>query len=302
MQKVTLFLLLMSLSVFSQKIHFTGKIVDKETQKPVVYANVSFLKINKGISTTQNGTFDLKIDKKLLNQQIHISCLNYKDTVVFAHQLQKSILFLQPKAVELDEIKISRRVDRELVVDRYRRKHIKGTFGGRKSFPWIVTKFFKYKNEYKNTTYLKEITVYFGALLFRKKSTFRIRLFTIDTLTGKPFKDMLSDNLIVLTKKVNGKIKIDVSKFDVEFPINGFFVGLERLHIPDNFYKETYTMEGSKKKYKTTRVAPSFGAVYMKNIGIWMYSKGKWRKHNFNHSNFFKGNSIVPAISLTLSN
>jgi hypothetical protein len=163
-----------------------------------------------------------------------------------------------------------------------------------------VAKYFPYKEEYKETPYLKTIVVYFGSMIMRKKSKFRIRLFRKDEKTGKPSSDVVQEDIVVFSRKIKGKVKIDISMFDVEFPEEGFFIGLERIHVPYNFYEYEYTMEGSKKKYTQKAVAPSFGAVYTKDT-LFHFSKGKWLK--FHHpQKFYEGNQIQPAISLTLSN
>ncbi|MDP5105513.1 MAG: carboxypeptidase-like regulatory domain-containing protein [Polaribacter sp.] len=160
--KKLIFFLFISVQVFSQQVIFKGKLVDMETKEPIVYANISFLKTNAGISSLEDGTFNLEIDKKLLQEKVHISCLNYKDTIVLANNLFKKTLFLQPKSFELKEVVISKKVDRELEVDTYKRRDIKATFGGNQSNPWTVAKFFKYRKEYKEKPYIKELSVYVG--------------------------------------------------------------------------------------------------------------------------------------------
>lgn len=299
MKKLILFLFI-SFQGFSQTINFKGKLLDKENNKPVVYANISFLKANAGISSQENGTFIIKIDKKLLNKKVHISCLNYKDTIVYAKDLYRKTLFLQPISFELDEVVISRKVDRELKVDKYRRRDLKLTFGGSQKIPWIVTKYFPYKEAYKSTPYLKEVVVYFGSLIGRQKSKFRIRIYKKDLITGKPSDDIIKEEIIAFSRKIDGKVKINVSKFDFEIPKNGFFIGLERLHIPYNFYEYKYTMEGNRKKYIAKALAPNFAAVYTKDT-IFSFRKGKWNKL-YHPQSFYNGNQIQPAISLTLSN
>ena len=299
MKKLLLLLFVCSNS-FSQTINFKGKLLDKETNKPVVYANVSFLKSNIGISSLEDGTFNLEIDRKLLKEQLHISCLNYKDTVVLASSLQNKTLFLQPKSFELDEVVISRKVDREIVIDKYKRRDIKSSFGSTRGHPWIITKYFPYKEEYKNTPYLKEVWVYFGSVFDRQKSKFRIRFYKKDKETGKPSNDIIREGIIAFSRKIDGKVKVDVSEYDIELPREGLFIGLERLHIPYNFYEYNYTKEGSRKKYVSKSLAPSFGATYT-NDSIHIYSKGKWNDF-YIPQKIYEGYQIQPAISLTLSN
>jgi len=298
--RVFLFLCFVSITAFSQTVVLKNKVIDAYTNDPVAYANISFLNENVGVSSDENGHFSLQINKKLLKSKVHVSCLNYKDTVVLASVLQSESLKLQPKLYELEEVIISKKADRELVVDEYKRRDIKASFGGRKGSPWIVTKYFPYKSEYKNFPFLKSLRIYFTSFLSRKKAKFRVRFFKVDEKTGKPSEDILKESLIVDVKKTNGKIEVDVSKFNIEFPNEGFFVGLERIHIPYNFHKIKYTKQGSRKKYKDTMIAPDFGAIYTKD-STWVKSSGKWVKYYFPQE-FYKGNALKPAISVTLSN
>lgn len=300
MKLTIFFFFLYVVQISSQNIRFHGKLIDKETKNPVVFANISFINSNKGISSQENGEFELTIEEKLLQAKVHISCLNYQDTILTAIDIQNKTLFLRPKIFYLEEIILSKKVNKELVVDRYSRKNIKGGFSGLQSAPWIISKFFNYKEEYKETPYLKEIWVYFGAMIMRRKSKFRIRLYKKDTKTGLPSEDLLYENVIAFSSKIDGKVKVDISKYNIEFPKEGFFVGLERIHIPYNFHEFEYTNQGSKKKHKAIEVSPSFGAVQTKDTTI-VFSQGKWRKF-YHPKSFYDGNNIQPAISLTLSN
>ncbi|MDG2194115.1 MAG: carboxypeptidase-like regulatory domain-containing protein [Polaribacter sp.] len=302
MKKYALLLLLISAQSFCQQVVLKGQVLNKRTKAPVAYVNLSFLKRNIGISSTEDGTFTLEIDNKQLNQKVHVSCLNYKDTIVVAKELQYKPLYLTPKNYELKEVVISKKLDREFEIDKFRRKDLKSGFGGTKGNPWIVAKYFRYEDVYKNTPYLKNVTVYFTSLVLRKRARFRIRFFKINEITGEPSEDLIKDDVIVNIKKIHGKIKVAISKFDIEFPKEGFFVGLERLHIPYNFYKTTYTMQGSRKKYKKVDVAPIFAGTEDSKNSCWAFESGKW----FNWSKFMNKNQIketsTPAISLTLSN
>jgi len=189
--KKLIFLFFVSLQIFSQKVQFKGKLLDKNTSKPIAYANISFLKTNQGISSQENGAFNLEIDKKLLQETVHISCLNYKDTILFAENVQQKTLFLQPKSFELKEVIISKKVDRELVIDTYKRKELNAGYGALKKSPWIVTKFFDYNIEYKKTPYLKNATFHIGEFPKAKSGKFRVRFFSVDSLTNKPKDDFI---------------------------------------------------------------------------------------------------------------
>lgn len=298
--RVLFFLFFCVSTVQSQKTLLKGSVIDSETKQPVVYANISFLKSNKGTSSNEDGTFSLEINKELLNHKAHISCLNYKDTIVLAKALNNKTVLLKRKDFLLDEVLITAKKNQELVVDKYRRKHIKSSFGANQANPCILTKYFRYEDTYEDTPFLKNVIVYFGSYIGRKKSKFRVRLYAIDPVTKNPSEDIIKDDIVAYSRKVDGKVVVDISKYNIEFPKEGFYVGLERLHIPYNFYEYTYTEEGKRKKHVSKSVAPNFGTVYSKDT-IKVFLSGKWRSHYY-AQDFYKGNSIQPAISLTLSN
>ena len=53
---------------FAQKTEFKGTLLDKITNEPIVYANLSFLDSNLGISTKEDGTFLMYINKKYIKR------------------------------------------------------------------------------------------------------------------------------------------------------------------------------------------------------------------------------------------
>lgn len=292
MKKIVL-LLLCSSSLFGQKIILNGKLLDKDTGKPVVYANISFIDIQKGVSSLEDGGFSLEVTNEDLKRKVHISCLNYKDTIVQAKDLNKKIVYLTPESYQLEEIVLSnkRKKDLELELKKIRKKDLKIGFGGRVEKPWTIARYFEYEEKYEQTPYLKKITV-FTKKYGRRKAKFRVRIFTKNELTGLPEEDLLKENIIVSMGKGDKKAQIDVSEYDIEMPKTGFFVALERLHIPYNFYEYKLKYKDGEVR-KVMGVSPDFGSVAAKNEKLFTYLGGKW---------FSRKGKIVPAISVTLSN
>jgi hypothetical protein len=296
--KKLIFLLFICLQTGAQTISFKGKLLDKETNKPVVYANISFLKMNAGISSLEDGTFNLEIDKKLLQEKIHISCLNYKDTIVLADNLQQKTLFLQPKSFELNEVVISKKVDRELEVNKIKARKVKTSMIGTADFPWTVARYFEFKKEYEKTPYLKNVIIFLSTRENRK-AKFKVRVFSKDSITGFPKDDLIIENLIVDVSQKEKKVVLDLSKYDLEIPKKGVFISLERLNIPYNIYDYVFKYKDSISK-KVKRVAPDFGAIPVYNEKRYMFKKGKWYSSE-NDIIYYKDKTLVPAISLTLS-
>lgn len=297
--RVLFFLFFCISTVQSQKILLKGSVIDSETKQPVAYANISFLKSNKGISSNEDGTFSLEIDKELLKDKVHISCLNYKDTIVKAFDLQNKNLKMQSKNEVLSEVVISKEVDKELIVGKIKRRKVKTSLIGTAKIPWVVARYFEYKVEYEKTPFIKEIKIYLSNIK-KRKSKFRVRLFLKNSVSNLPKKDLLKKSLIVSVEKREKYVELDLLKYNIEIPKSGIFIALERLNIPYNFYEDVFKYKDSITE-KVTRVAPDFGGVPVDNEKRYSYSKGKWWSSEKDIS-FYKEKTVVPAISVTLSN
>ncbi|MFY0631482.1 MAG: carboxypeptidase-like regulatory domain-containing protein [Flavobacteriaceae bacterium] len=291
--KITLLILFICAQTFAQKIVFKGTLLDKESKNPIAYANISFIDVKKGISTLEDGSFELEIKKKYLNKKVHISCLNYNDTLVLAQDLNNKIIYLTPKAYELEEIvlKNSKKRNKELIIKKIKRKELKLSLAGVIERPWTVARYFEYKENYKETPYIKTVTV-FSSRFEKRKAKFRIRIFSKDAITALPKDDLLKENMIVDIKTRGKNVQIDVSKYNIEIPENGFFIALERLHIPYNFHEFEMKFKGGTIK-KVNGVAPDFGAIGTSNEKFYGYLSGKWYR---------RSSTFVPAIFVTLSN
>jgi hypothetical protein len=286
--KNIIFLLFICSQTYGQTINFTGKLLDKETNKPVVYANISFLKMNAGISSLEDGTFNLEIDKKLLQEKIHISCLNYKDTIVLVENLQQKTLFLQPKSFELNEVVISKRKNKKVIIDKVKRR----VFPLHSNEIRLIGKYFS--NKLENTFFIDRIDIYFPKR-DSQKAKFRIRLFSVDELTGKPNEDVLNENIPISIEKGEKKVTLNLENYYLQFPKNGIYVVFEKLLIPENVYEWSFNNK-NKEKYYAPVIGLTKSKEYINLNKICYFNKGNW---------YFVPDDkslSVPAISLTLSN
>jgi hypothetical protein len=294
--KKLFFFLFISAQVFSQRINFKGKLIDAQTQEPVVYANISFLKSNKGISSNEDGSFSIHLDKKYLASKIHISCLNYKDTIVFANDVYNKTLSMQSLNIVLDEITLTKRIQKKVVLGEVKNK-VEGvhTSGMR-----MLAKYFPNDKRVTCCNYLETLEIHFSKRnVHRKKAKFRIRIFSKDEKTGLPQEDLLNVNLPMEIEDGQKKVTIDISKYNLEMPENGLFVAFEKLFIPFNQYgKNDSDMENE------FFYAPIIGyAKYSKkdrNDNMYHYVKGQWKLSPIGKIKLMR--QYAPAISLTLSN
>lgn len=288
--RVFLFLFLTSFIAQSQTFQLEGKIIDKLTKEPVAYANISFVKGSLGISSQENGSFSLEIPTKKLKEKVHISCLNYKDTIVFVNQIQQKTIGLQPKIYNLNEVVLSKKKTQKITLDKVKRR----VFPMHSSNLKMIAKYFP--NSLKGEYFFDKIKVHFARRASRK-AKFRIRVFSVDEKTGKPKDDLLHKSIPVKIKEKQREVELDISFLDIEVPKKGFFIAFEKLLIPENkyFYR-------NHKNKKSIYHAPIIGMTKTKEIKsadckIYLFNKGSW----WESPKISEGDKWVPAISVTLT-
>ena len=240
MKRSVFLILLVTAQVCSQQVSFKGTLLDSKTKKPVVYANISFLETTKGISSTENGSFQMYINQKYMKGKVHVSCLNYKDTIVNALELNNTVLLLQPKQHELDEVVLTKRVNRSFLQDKVKKKvHGVHSVGMR-----MIAKYFPNDKKNRYCNYLSKVTIYFSKR-HNKKSKFRVRVFNRDDKTGLPKEDLLNVNLPIAIKEKQLEVIVDLSLYDIECQRMGC------LLLSRNCLYHLMNMERNKQHQKT---------------------------------------------------
>jgi hypothetical protein len=75
---------------------------------------------------------------------------------------------------------------------------------------------------------------YYLAAKGNTNAPFRVRVYQCDSLTGKPGEDMLPEILVVKPNNGKGWFHVNISKYNLQVPGNGFFVALEGV-FPDDY-------------------------------------------------------------------
>ncbi len=296
MYKLCIPFLLIAFSVQSQRVFIKGTLLDADTKKPVMYANISFLNSSDGISSKEDGTFELSVFKNYLKGKVHISCLNYKDTIVNAKDLIDATLNLQSKTEVLNEIILSRKLEQQLILDPVKRNIISMHSRGLR----MVAKYFPNTKANKCCKYLTKVTIEFPKRI-NKKAKFRFRIFDMDTKTGTPKNDLLLENIPVNITENQKNVELDITDQNIEMPENGFFVAFEKLFIPYNKYGTNTDPGGGGKGFYAPIIGVTKSKFYKRNIGRnFIFTKGKWLELPYTKYGKLKG--YVPAISVTLSN
>lgn len=288
---ITLFLFVSVTVLNAQTFEFKGKLLDKETHDPIIYANLSFLNTEKGISTTEEGKFSMYINQEDLNAKIHISCLNYKDTIISVKSLMNKTIFLSQKSEVLQEIILTNLKQQKVELDPVKRKvyplHSRGLR--------MIAKYFPNTKKNECCQYLSKIKIQFPKDKL-KKSKFRVRIFDKDSETGLPRNDLLVKNIAITIDKElkNATKEINLEDEFIKIPEDGFFIAIEKLFIPYNKY---YELPNDTLSVLYSPVLGLMKSKYKNSNQNYTFSKGKWIKPSY-----LKQKGISLSISAILSN
>lgn len=272
MKYLILFLLLiLSFNGFCQ---VKGTVVDEETKKPITYSNVWIENENVGTTSDMNGVF--QFNESNIGKNLIISAIGYESQHILIDSSFLEIM-LVPKIYLISEILVKPKKKTELIISKYKKSQINTYSGGS---PQIYARYFPYKDEYKNTPFIKSIKI---ETYSKIASSFNLRFLTVNS-NGEPNSDLLKDNLIINAKKGKRSLVIDDFKgAQIEIPQEGIFIALEFLIIKENKCNVWTKNIKTGEKIKSTVSMPFIGAEKDEDINNgWVYSKGKWKNDEFN--------------------
>lgn len=223
-------LIFFSLTVFGQKL--SGIIVDAESKIPISYATIINLKSMHGLYSTENGKFEITINK---GDSLRISCIGYKPVTISGILNKKydlDTVFLNPESKNMSEVIIT-----SINWNEYKEKKI--GYSGIKSI-WHIGGLtgFEYAAYIPNDKKLSG--AYICNLLYKivKKRTdtvvVRLHLYSVNT-GGTPGNELLDSNyFVLLTGKMDKTMAFDITSLKIKFPNEGIFVGFEWLGTYDS--------------------------------------------------------------------
>lgn len=252
-------LCLFSVCLFSLSLLYgQTTIKDKQTHYPVSYATVSFGNGN-GLFADDEGIFI--VTKKLYPDvdTLYVSALGYKTLIIPTSNLE-SILLLEPKIDELNEVVIRTKIDRK-----FNEETLKPYLDDDYYHCWLPTieseiaVYFPNEDgkDKKITTVHFPITLESKDWEKRKKSNadkqpfstlFKAKFYANNN--GFPGNELLYETIVFrVTEKGGDVYNLAMSDYDIMMPTNGLFVSLQVLGytdqagklLPNKKYKEIKT-------------------------------------------------------------
>ena len=278
---------------FSLSAQIKGVVKDSITGKPISFVNIWVQDENIGFTSEENGEFSINTSE--INKKLLFSALGYeKKTVLIKNSTEVK---LKPTDYQLEEVVIFKTLGTKIIEIG---KTKNATYQAFDNGPKIDTKFFSYLEKYKKTKYLKKVSVFTDNSI--ENASFKIHFYSVDS-NGFPSTELLDKDFIVSVKKGVTKNIFDVTKFKLQMPKNGIFVGFEKLLIEKNKVEKTTVDANTNTTKKTITYFPLLLYNRVALESIYTFSGGKWNKKTNNSDNLKDKISVnEPAITLILTN
>mgnify|MGYP001062566233 CR=1 FL=1 len=297
--KVSLFILFLFVSKLGLA-QIQGVVVNKVTNQPIPYVNIWISGENIGTSSNHAGEFSLRPSDS--SKLIQFSAIGFESLKIEISQLT-STTFLQPNSIQISEIHITAsKKAKELVIGKVKKLESNYSYAAN-GIPWIVSRFIDYDTLYQKTPYISKAR-------FRTKSKINNAKFIVHIQlpdeNGQPGEHLVRENIYGFAKRGTRITEIDLSKYQLDFPKTGFFIGIERIIVEENKHEFKVIVSETNKKETITEYQPSLKASKdLTNRCAWIYSRGKWTRNtkalNID-TQTYKTYSTALAVQFVLSN
>jgi hypothetical protein len=227
------FLLILNNKILSQTI--SGRVLDAKTLSTAPYSTLEIKGKGIGWVTDSIGNFILEIPKDIIseNDTLLIRSLGFSSTEV----LLKSVLNntsieikLRPSIFQLDTIIIKPKANsfiKGVTVEKAKANSGSSEWGQ-------VAVYMDNEDEVKG---IIQNVSFFISSRGKPKAPFRIRFYERQD-DGSPGRDLIQENIIATPQKGNMWFKVDVSKYKIIVPKEGYFVAMEWIFTDKRIFDE----------------------------------------------------------------
>jgi hypothetical protein len=227
-------------AALGQKPVFQFKLLDSVSGNKLGYATV-VLASNPQVGVVADSNGRAAIEAEADNACFVVTAIGYANKKVCPSNDNLVFVRLQPIAHQLEAV-VLKPLHEEVWGTTKLKSKVTNGIGDFFSFQFALV----IDNPQKRKGYIQEISYYFPGGLFasapNQDAPFRVRIYAIADSCGCPGKDLLLENLVVRNTKGSGWFAVDLRRFDLAIPPNGFAVAMEWIDSgPAYADKETYT-------------------------------------------------------------
>ncbi|WP_460615054.1 MULTISPECIES: carboxypeptidase-like regulatory domain-containing protein [Hymenobacter] len=231
--------LLLPALVFAQENKISGRIVDEKTKEPIPFASIGLKEEQTGALTNEYGYFQLAMPEKNPQDSLMVVALGYFKKAVLIKpgiKVQDMIIEVPKRAIELKEVKIQGGKVKDLALGSKSNTPGEGMIQG---MPGSQYAFFVKNDKGKKLGNVRSVSFYIGENGFPREP-FRVRLYKADGNYNSPNSDLLTENIVVSAPKGGEWYTVDLTQYNIEAPVEGFFVAMEWIVSGDKFYTTNF--------------------------------------------------------------
>jgi hypothetical protein len=219
----------------STKFILTGNIVEQDSITPISYATVSLTGKQKGTVSDINGLFEIEISNENLSDTLLFSFMGYESLKIPVADYQlfnDNLIVLKETVFEIAPAKISSRDFKKINMGNNRNIPSGSLYmdtNGQQVALFV-------ENEKKVNGKILCLNYYLSSS-GNTDAPFRVRLYSVDTVSGSLGDDLIDDMIVVKPDIKKGWYSVDVRKLDIMVPENGFYIAMEGVFPNDyDFY------------------------------------------------------------------
>ncbi len=219
----------------SKKLILSGNIVEKDSITPVSYATVSLAGKQTGAVSDIDGWFEFELTDENLRDTLLFSFMGYEPVTIPVEDYlkrKKNLITLKENVFEIPPVHISSRDFKKISMGNDRNIPAGSLYmdtNGQQAALFV-------END-KNVVGKILAINYFLSSHGNTDAPFRVRLYSVDTTNGSPGVDLIQQLIVVKPDIRRGWYSIDIRKFDINVPANGFFIAMEGVFPNDyDFY------------------------------------------------------------------
>lgn len=235
-----LFSLNLSLPVYSQ-LKIEGTVLNLSSKEPIAFVNIGIINTSLGTLSNEDGSFSIKIPQDYFKESIIFSVLGFEGLSILVSEFSKEnyyTIYLKESPTRLNPVVITgeswKGKNYRLGNSRYEGSCIYAdtiTAGSAMALKINYDELVNRK-QLEYPLFIKEAQVTIVNNTFGEFKI-RTRLNEIDPSTGYPGKDILNTSIITRSSLKNGKLTVDLSKYNIEINQN-FFLTFEWIFDKDD--------------------------------------------------------------------
>lgn len=284
-----LILLLLPAMLIAQKT--TGIVRDSLTGKPVQYASIWIQ--NEDISAMADSLGQFSVRTTNPDKTLVFSATGYETKSVRLAQSRNLLLTPISPTENTEKPKCTQKIE----IGDYHIRNSDLTYGNH-GRPWMLARKFILGPQQQSMRVLDKLELYTDCHNNNMKCA--LRFFAIDA-NGNPGRELTNKQVIFRVDRGRDDTEIDLSKYGIVVPEDGFFIAVSWLIIDQNI-KRWY----DKRPMQYKDYDPGIGAMASEVNSTWEYKFGKWAPMAKLPEDYamraYRGKYPEVAMKITLSN